>query len=318
MSKLLRGGLHRLRAEKVFWIIGAAALIMGIIMGVKAIDIPYFDDMFIWPYYILIAIGISVFTGSEYSYRGVSKKIIIGHGRASVYSGLIIMSMLIYAIISVLYFIPFFLAGYAPVWSLFSGRELLMSILGILLTGSIFAVIFGVIGSLVPYMTLTLIINMAVLILFVLLGYKIHDRLSQPKEYEDYHEQGHYDSVTGEYIVDLVKGDKEPNPGYLEGNIRKLYESLDNILPGGQFLKAVEYIHNSRYYYAYMEEIRRGYDESALNNEDMELINDLKEGYEAERSVYTGIFLRQLLYDVLLTALLGIGGGLIFSRKNLL
>ena len=238
MFKLLRANLFRLKKDKVFWI---ALLVMlaevfailhncrravGMMkegyQGYEFLDKIYFNPAPLIAFFF--AIIISLYLGREYGDGTLRNKIIAGHTRAAVYLANLFTSFLISASFLAVWLVGG-LAGlyYLKAWRL-SVSWTVLYILIILLLNFALASIFTLIGMLVTNKAATAVVTILTFLALLVSSTVIYNKLSQPE------------MVSGvEMTVEGMKmHDPEPNPFYIGGTKRKVYEKVLRILPTGQ------------------------------------------------------------------------------------
>lgn len=236
MRSLLSANFARLKKSKVFWICTLFMAALGI-----CVPLMYFKNSFegyhasldqgIFTTMMFIGIILSVFcslyTGTEYSDGTIRNKIIIGHTRTAVY-----LSNLVTAVITGVGFCIAFTVTYIcvgrPLLGGFTGdiRVLLAFFAAGLVATAAFSSIFTLIAMLCQNKAVTAITS--VLLAFILLfgGQMISSRLDEPKMWDAYV----YVDESGEIKTE----DPVPNPNYISGTKRDIYEFLNDFLPGGQ------------------------------------------------------------------------------------
>lgn len=237
MRKLLSANFSRLRRDKVFWICLAAVLILSVVLTLSTCreassglyDYDYFlDDAYfnLAPLIgLFIAIFTSLFMGTEYSDGTVRNKIIVGHTRLGIYLA---------------NFAVCFSAGLA-----FTATWLIGGLIGIPFLGTwqlgaqglaqyvLIAIFLAVAWTGIMVLISTVSTNKAltavgtILIFFVLIiaATAIYNRLEEPETIS-----GMMMTVDGT----IQMSDPEPNPLYISGAARTVWEWILNIIPTGQ------------------------------------------------------------------------------------
>ena len=67
MMKLLRAGFRRAFKSIIFWLGLCASLLMGVIEGINTRTCQYLDDVYIMPFFVIIAIVVALIIGIEHS-----------------------------------------------------------------------------------------------------------------------------------------------------------------------------------------------------------------------------------------------------------
>lgn len=237
MIKLLSANFYRLKKDKIFWITAAAMLVLQIFMLIDRIKFnnnpncgsPLTLNDFFFEYMPFISflhsIFISLFLGKEYSEGTIRNKLIAGHTRQSIYASNYITclfgSLIIYAmlIIGGLIGIPFL-----GKWQGSAGSLILYIIIGICITASITAIL-TMLAMLFSNRAVNAVASLVLMLIFMMIGSIIYNGLSQPE-------------FTREFIAmsmdNVTYGPETPNPDYVSGMQRKIYEFLLQFLPSGQ------------------------------------------------------------------------------------
>lgn len=239
MRKLLRADFSRLFRDKVFLISCALMFLAG--GGLPVIH--FFDNMKNgerWtPDYACFAFGMfvpillsfitSLFIGSGYSDGAVRNKLIVGHLRRDIYlSGLIVCSAA-GVLLSAAYLVPYICLGILLLGGFGASPAELSMYTGLNIALVItFAALFALIATLCQnkaYSTAG-----CILLVFALLfaGVRITSALNEPEYYSGY-------SLTENGVT--TSEEAEPNPNYLSGTKRRIYEFLLDFTPGGQSLQ---------------------------------------------------------------------------------
>lgn len=239
MNKLLSAGFSRLWKNKVFW--GGVLLMSGFFVLVllsnyremlkydEPYRIAYTLDTFLSGCFMLIGCFTAIFTalffGTEYSDGTIRNKLIVGHSRISVYlSSLVICyaaSLLVCAaavLVTLAVGVPMFGMPIQPF------LVLQKFAVGIVMTAS-FSGLFTLCAMLIhnkPILSVVCIIGFFVLLFIAIY---IMNRLEAPELISGYEL-----SVSGE----IVPTNLEPNPQYLRGTTRAVYEFFQDFLPTGQ------------------------------------------------------------------------------------
>lgn len=240
MSKLLAANFARLKKDKPFWICiiymaaFAAFIKLSNYFNMKEYGyvIPLDSAMFTYCMFIgiLLAVFISLFAGTEYSDGTIRNKLIVGHTRTAIYlSNLLICGFA--GLMMCLSFIAASLIVGIPLLGFFESEVRVFLILAALsfLMSLAFTSLIMLVSMLKQSRAVAAVINiLGVLILLFAAAY-IQARLEEPEYYDAYA----YESQSGEF----VQTDKEPNPNYLKGTKREVYEFFLDFLPSGQTIQ---------------------------------------------------------------------------------
>lgn len=237
MNRLLCADFAKLRKNKFFWLCIGGMMIFGIFM--KAMEYiamrPYGEtpglNSMLLTYSMVIgflsAAFVSLFVGTEYSDGTIRNKLIIGHSRAAIYLSSLITSCAADLLICLAYLIPAILVG-IPLCGLDSAD--FPSLLCMVLYSFVMTLAFTSLCTLVAMTcqnkALTAVITiLGVCLLFVVSVY-ISAKLHEPETYTEITALADDGTIT--------TAEETPNPGYVRGPQRKIYEFLDEFLPTGQ------------------------------------------------------------------------------------
>ena len=237
MRKLTSAHFSRLIKDKAFWLISAVVLVGSLVAilncsrsAAEMIASGYIvtlDDYFFTqaPFMgLYFAVFISLFLGTEYADGAVRNKLVVGASRLDVY-----LSGLAVSMGAGIFFLCLWWLGSVPGLLLVGPLE--MGIGGFLLNvlvavGFTMALtsIFTAVSSLSDNRAITVVLTLVVWLILLFASSALDDRLCEPELHS-----GVMVTANGFEI-----GDPEPNPLYLSGNIRTLFECLLDFLPTGQ------------------------------------------------------------------------------------
>lgn len=241
MRKLLTANFSRLWKNKIFWAeIGLTALLSVFIVisnyspEVQATESSrlYLDDVFFTMYLILgfiLAAGISLIVGSEYSDGTIRNKLIVGKTRAQIYFANLIASMVPSCIVWLVHGIITFGAGYF-LWGNFKmePEQVAIVLFSALLTTFVLSALFVAISMNSSNKAVTAVVSLLIVLGLTTLTSTIGNALSETEMT--------YDSVT--YTIDSIQfGNEIPNPAYVSGVWRTMYEFVYDLLPTGQLMQ---------------------------------------------------------------------------------
>lgn len=252
MSKLLSANFNRLKRDKIFYIAIIAMLAITIYSSVNSaltvlkyqdintdnnltsFDSFYFD--FIPIVGVFYAIFISLFLGTEYSEGTIRNKIVLGHTRTNIYLANFITCLagdiVIYCamLIGGLAAIPY-LGG----WQGGTAALLANILIGLFLTAALTAIL-TMLSMLSTNKAITAVAAILLALVLMIAASSFYNILQEPEFLRD------FVSISADGQV--VLGDEKPNPAYVSGFVRKLYEFLVIFLPTGQgILMANQEIH---------------------------------------------------------------------------
>ena len=238
MANLLRAGFVRLKRSPVFWL-GLAVMAAWSLVGcqstyalIKEGYVYRMDDVLFW--YNLVALFLppvfcALFLGTEYSDGTIRNKLAVGHSRPAVY-----LSSLIIAVTAVLAMVAVHLAIACFCGFVFlDGLAMTPSSAILLLCGDLLCSValsaLCVLGSMLIHKKSVLAVTLLMCVLVLLMvSMNVQNRLEQPEMYPMVMEM-----VDGE----MVQRDDVPNPGYVSGAERAVWQFAADFLPTGQALQ---------------------------------------------------------------------------------
>lgn len=236
MNKLISAGFSRLRRDKIFWLLIAAMLAYAVVYMLNGCRQASFNaqsgyhytlEQFYFHYALLIGLFSAVFTslflGTEYNDGAIRNKLIIGHTRTQIYLSSLIVSMSATMLIMLTW-----LAGGLigiPVLGLWKmGSWLYVYLLVSVLSAAALSAIFTFIGMLCPNKAFSAVGAILLFFALLLVAFKIYNALSQPE-----FASGIVMTADGMQMTD-----PSPNPGYVSGTTRGIYQFILDVLPTGQ------------------------------------------------------------------------------------
>lgn len=250
MGKLMSAGLSRLWKDKVFWITAGAMLVFNLVNVFNGIrqaawemdEFGYTLDHYCFGFLPMFGTFagafISLFLGTEYSDGTLRNKVIIGHTRVKVYFA----SFLTSYIGSVTLLMTGFLAGMvgAPFlgWMQLEASAILSYLLISLLMAGAWCALFTLIGMLVANKAYSAVFCILFWLGFTFLGSYFYNALFEPETHA-----GALVTATG-----IVMGEPTPNPNYIGGFKRQVYEFLSDFFPSSQCIQMsnLEVVHPLR------------------------------------------------------------------------
>lgn len=238
MSKLLHAGFARLFKNKIFWLL--SGLSVGFVLittrdlynGMKeygtSVEVQQLFMNYATTIGIVIAVFISLFLGAEYSDGAVRNKVSVGHKRIHIY-----LSHFFVMTIASLFFYLLMAAAAAFVGIPLFGQITMPFSELILMLGCIFAAIiayaaiFTMIAVAISNKAFTAAASVLLVFGLLIAALMWLDMLDQPQ----FMEVISVNEATDEVIITPTT---EPNPQYLSGTKRKIYQSMLDINPAGQ------------------------------------------------------------------------------------
>lgn len=258
MNKLLCAEFARLKKDKFFWVcVGLMIVSAWYVVAEVCLNMKKYDDYFVGLEKILFGhvfcLGIlpaafsGLFIGTEYSGGTIRNKLVIGHSRRDIYFTSLIISITAGLIICLSYILAAMIPGMILIG--FSGEMMLETVLKtfllVLLMTAAFGSIFTMFSMLNQNKALNCVIVLLGVVLMLVLSASIFNALDSPEMWEEY---VYLDEETGEIVTEPA----EPNPFYVSGTKREVYEFLMQFLPSGQsYLLMVEDLSHAKEMAAY-------------------------------------------------------------------
>lgn len=238
MSRLLCADFAKLKKNRFFWLCIIGMVGFGLFMKIMeyitmqqyADEAPPLDSMLsVYSMVIgfLTAAFVSLFVGTEYSDGTIRNKIIIGHSRAAIYFSNLIACSAAGFFMCLAYLLPALAAG-IPLCGIKTAD--LRYLAGMILCSSIMTLAFTslctLVGMLCQNKAMTAVITILSVCLLFAASVYISAKLNEPETYPEISAFADDGSVIDARDV--------PNPGYVRGTQRQIYEFLDEFLPTGQ------------------------------------------------------------------------------------
>lgn len=248
MSKLISSSLSRLGRSRVFWlgnILVTAFCLYGCYMmyvernrGYQgSLTNIFFNEFMLIG--IIMAVVCSLLVGTEYSDGALRNKLIVGHSRINIYFSNFIVCFLA-GLTAYLSAMLVYCVG-TPLLGGFGGQELLIfryAVDGVLLCMA-YAAVYNMIAMLNANKTYGAVISILTAVIMFVVAYQLYMSLMQPEVTEQmvYSVGEEMHSVTG------------PNPSYVSGIRRTVYQFLMEIIPTGQGVLLMEFNVRNPYLY---------------------------------------------------------------------
>ena len=243
MTKLLAAGFSRLWKTKTFWL--AAAFMFGAAAFAVITQYKYsLEDgyeiamnSFVFGFTLIIGILAAVFSnffiGTEYSDGTIRNKLIVGHKRPAVYCSNLIITITAALLISAAYLIALFaigtpLIGFIDFTTTSVMDFIALSLGSIIMVCSVCAVLTAV-NMLISNKAIAAIVCILSMVVLLVISVEVSARLDEPELHS-----GVYMLIDGELVP---QEELRPNPRYLKGMSRVVYEYLRDVLPTGQALQ---------------------------------------------------------------------------------
>lgn len=239
MCKLLFAQFSRLKKNKVFlgevifmWVFGAFLAANQYFEQVKYGSDVLLDNIF-FGYSLIIGILMAVFStiflGTEYSDGTIRNKLIVGHSRLDIYLSNLIVNLSV----SFLFCLSF-IAGVSIVGIPLIGfletefKIILIFLIGTLVLSVAYSSIYTMLSMICSNKTAVAVISILGVVLLLTAATWIQLKLNLPEFYDSY-------SMTES--GQIMERELIPNPQYLRGAKRKVYQFIIDFLPTGQSLQ---------------------------------------------------------------------------------
>lgn len=239
MNKLLRSNFSRLWKNKLFWLCMGAMLIYSVVYMLNgcrqatadlseyhySIDVYYFQ--FALSIGFFCALLGSMFFGTEYSDGTIRNKIIVGHTRTSIYMSSLITTFTATLLIMSVWLISALIAvptlGF---WKMGTSHLLVYLLIAVMFVLA-FSAICTVVNILSSNKAITVVSSILLFLGLLIFASMIYNRLSEPE------------MISGVQITanGLEMSEPSPNPNYITGMTRKIFDVIVDFLPTGQGLK---------------------------------------------------------------------------------
>lgn len=240
MNKLLSADLKRLWKNKVLWtgavimLLWAACMLAAAWYSAGRYDAFYTLDDFFFQCEPAIggfcAVIISLFLGTDYSDGTIRNKLMAGHSRKAVYLSNMLVSTVAGIVMNGVWFFTVLIIG-VPLFGWFHA-SINVVLLHLLLTLAMVAAlssVFALVGMLNHRKAGAAVTSMLAFVIIMLFATFCYSRLCEPQM------RGGYTMITdadGEPVMQEVE--PEPNPYYIDGVVRTVFETIVDALPVGQ------------------------------------------------------------------------------------
>lgn len=235
MNKLLSSNFARLIKAKPFWFV---IIVMSALMAIITLQQTVYQSLsmdsvlfgYTVPVGFLTAVFCSLFLGTEYSDGTLRNKLVVGHTRNTIYLANLITCTAAALLISLAGIIITLITGLPLLGSIQTDRvTVLILFLDSILMIAAFSSIFTQLGMLISNKAIAAIACMICIVALILAAVIINSRLQEPETLSNYIRLDTFDGITT-----VTPGEAEPNPLFLQGIKRTIYEFFYDFLPTGQ------------------------------------------------------------------------------------
>lgn len=239
MRKLLSANFSRLWKDKFFWLCIGAMLIYSVVYMMNGcrqatVDLSEYNysiDKYYFHFAVVIgafcALFSSMFFGTEYSDGTIRNKIVVGHTRTSIYIANFITSFTATLLLMLVWLIGALAAIPAlGVWKMGVPNLFVYLLIAVMFEAAL-AAIFTFVCMQTTNKATAVVISMLLFLGLIVFASMINNGLSQPEM-----TSGVQVSANG---IDM--SEPAPNPNYISGIQRTIYEFIVDFLPTGQGLQ---------------------------------------------------------------------------------
>lgn len=230
MMKLLRAGFRRVFKSIIFWLGLCGSLLMGVISAINTRTCQYLDDVYIMPFFVIIAIVIALIIGTEHSDGSFRNKITAGHSKGNIYLANLIV-FLAFALVAALLYLGIFALLMIGHISTFPTYALIVSAVGFVLVTISYTVILVSVSMMISQKAINAVVCIMLVLATVFSIYVIDDML------------GHSEFID---ITTNVNGEihviREPDPKYVGGTLRTVLQNIEMFIPYGTMIEYSEIV----------------------------------------------------------------------------
>lgn len=232
MNKLIVANFGRLKKDMGFLLCTAFMLLAGIFVSVKA-EVAL--DRVFFVYALLIglvsAVFCGLFIGTEHGDGTLRNKLIVGHTKASVYLANLIVCVIAGFVFCVAFIIPMLAVGIPRLGFFEADIASVLALFGITLAlSAAFSGIFTLVATVFQNKAAAAVACILCFIALFGIAAAVNSSLQEPEFIESY-----VTNISG--VGDM---ESEPNPNYLTGTKRDIYQFALDLNPAGQSLQFAE------------------------------------------------------------------------------
>ena len=231
MMKLLRADFRRAFKSIVFWLGLCASFLLGVIAALNTHSCNGLDDAYIMPFFVIVAIVVSLLIGTEHSDGALRNKIAVGISKRDVYFAnlIVLLSFSFFASLIYLGVFSILMIGHTGTFPTYA---LVVSAVGFVLIALSYTVILVSVSMMISQRAVNAIVCMILVLATVFASYAIDDML------------GHSEFI--EIVTSVNNGNfetiKEENPRYIGGVKREILQSIEWFIPYGSMTEYMKII----------------------------------------------------------------------------
>lgn len=241
MRKLMSANLFRLWRSRVFWICAAAVFLLGAwwyldawkFMRETGFDRELTDQTFTQlPFSCIItAVFCGMFLGGEFSFGTIRNKLAAGHTRTSIYLAALLSCICAGLLLCLSYAAAVVLVG-MPLLGFFrvNMTAVLYYAFCMICVICVFTAIMVLLVTKCASRTVGVVLGILLMLGMLFVSAQIERRLSEPEMNVAY-------TVIDSETYRPLEVEEQPNPLYLSGTKREIYQWLHDILPAGQSIQ---------------------------------------------------------------------------------
>lgn len=243
MSKILTADFARLFKSRIFWtgmitMCGFAAFMVfmncvneGGNEDIVEMDSAIFVGSILMP--LVSAVFSGIFLGTEYSDGTMRNKLIVGHKRSSVYFSDLIVCCTGLVLMNTTFVLTIIAAGIPLLGMVASDITNMLIVFGIVSAAiCAWSSVLVLISLLISSKSSGVVTAIILSFIMMFSAIALYSRYTEPEYFQG---DNGYADANGKIVFEMEK-----NPGYLTGTKRKVYETLLDVLPSGQFMQISE------------------------------------------------------------------------------
>ena len=230
MIKLLRAGFRRLFKSIIFWLGLCASLLLGVITALDTRSYWALEDAYIMPFFVIIAIVISLLIGTEHGNGALRNKIVVGYSKSAVYFANLIVLM-VFSLIASLTCLGVFsllMIGYTGIFPTYA---LVVSAVGFVLVTLSYTVILVSVSMMISQRAINVIVCILLVLVTVFTIYEIDDVLGRPEFFE---------AITNIYGEQHII--RHENSRYIGGIQREILQNIEWLIPCSSIIEYTKII----------------------------------------------------------------------------